>query len=157
MRFDPDVVGVRTLLRLIEKDLGYPARLDDGEDSSGGGGGDPAEADRRFWLRRFAWGALFAVPTFLLAMVRSAIKTSSLLTMTRSSLPKHVHERSPPILAAALRVGVGGVGGAVCCAHLPAGHGAHLNFNYISSVKPNMNFCLKFGARCSLCSPSCWP
>jgi hypothetical protein len=74
VRFDPDIVGVRTLLRLVENDLGYPARLDDGDDSGGGGGGgggnDAAEVDRRFWLRRFAWGALFAVPTFLLAMVR---------------------------------------------------------------------------------------
>ena len=33
-------------------------------------GEDPATADRRFWLRRFTWAALFAVPTFLLAMVR---------------------------------------------------------------------------------------
>jgi hypothetical protein len=71
VRFDPDIVGVRTLLRLVENDLGYPARLEDGDESGGGGGGgDAAEADRRFWLRRFAWGALFAVPTFLLAMVR---------------------------------------------------------------------------------------
>lgn len=64
---------MRTLLQLVENDLGYPARLEDGDEGgggSGGGGNDAAEADRRFWLRRFAWGALFAVPTFLLAMVR---------------------------------------------------------------------------------------
>lgn len=69
VRFDPDAVGVRTLLRLIDHDLGYPARLED-ENEGDNKGEDPAERDRRFWLRRFCWAALFAVPTFLLAMVR---------------------------------------------------------------------------------------
>ena len=68
VRFDPDVVGVRTLLRLIDSDLGYPTRLD--EDKEGDSQGeDPTTVDWRFWLRRFSWSALFAVPTFLLAMV----------------------------------------------------------------------------------------
>ncbi len=71
VRFDPDVVGVRTLLRLIDHDLGYPARLED-ENEGDNGGEDPAERDRRFWLRRFCWAALFAVPTFLLAMVSAS-------------------------------------------------------------------------------------
>ena len=51
MKFDPDVVGVRTLLRLVEQDLGYPARLQ--EEEGGSSGEDPSEKDRRFWLRRF--------------------------------------------------------------------------------------------------------
>lgn len=75
VKFDPDVVGVRTLLRLVDRDLGYPARLEGDLDS--GGGGDPSEADRRFWLCRFCWGALLAVPTFFLAMVGAL--TGSLL------------------------------------------------------------------------------
>ena len=68
--FDPDVVGVRTLLRLIDRDLGYPARLEE-EGGDADGMDDPAERDRRFWLRRFLWAALFSVPTFFLAMVGS--------------------------------------------------------------------------------------
>jgi len=67
VNFDPDVVGVRTLLRLVDQDLGYPARLEG--DGGGAGGEDPAERDRRFWLRRFLWAALFSVPVFFLAMV----------------------------------------------------------------------------------------
>ena len=67
VEFDPDVVGVRTLLRLVDQDLGYPARLE--ADVDDGGIRDPSEADRRFWLCRFCWGALLAVPTFFLAMV----------------------------------------------------------------------------------------
>lgn len=70
VKFDPDVVGVRTLLFLVDQDLGYPARLE-GEDERDSRE-DPSKADRRFWLRRFAWGGLFAVPTFLLAMVGAA-------------------------------------------------------------------------------------
>ncbi len=68
MSFDPDVVGVRTLLRLIDRDLGYPARLEE-EGGDADEMDDPAERDRRFWLRRFLWAALFSVPTFFLAMV----------------------------------------------------------------------------------------
>lgn len=84
--FDPDVVGVRTLLRLIQKDLGYHARLDEGgsgEDYSTTAGGDPAERSRRFWLRRFLWAALFAVPTFLLTMVIPHVPGLKVITHTR--------------------------------------------------------------------------
>ena len=66
--FDPNVVGPRTLLEVVEG-MGYDATLEhDSEDDSGDD--DPAAADRRFWRRKFCWSVIFTVPVFLLGMVR---------------------------------------------------------------------------------------
>ena len=74
---------------------------DDGDDSGGGGGSssnDAAEADRRFWLRRFVWGALFAVPTFLLAMVRCYLTCCLLGRLSSVNVLTLLHRMSNPVL-----------------------------------------------------------
>ena len=65
--FDPDIVGPRTLLEVVEG-IGYNATLED-DDTNADRDGDPAAADRRFWRRKVCWSAVFTVPVFLLGMV----------------------------------------------------------------------------------------
>lgn len=84
---------MRTLLRLVDRDLGYPARLEG--DGGGARGEDPAERDRRFWLRRFLWAALFSVPVFFLAMVRTGIAWTHPLYHPRPPLTLDIVPSSP--------------------------------------------------------------
>ena len=77
--FDPDTTGARTLLDIVEG-LGYEATL---EEDDADEGSNPAAAEKRYWLRKFCWSAVFSVPVFLLAMVRQEPNNSSWLLCMR--------------------------------------------------------------------------
>ncbi len=89
--FDPDVVGPRTLLEVVEG-IGYDATLED--DSDDDGDVDPTAADRRFWRRKICWSVVFTVPVFLLGMVCS--------TSDRCILFRQVALRAPQASTVAL-------------------------------------------------------